>query len=116
MMCQKWQQIIESISYVKPEAIDKEKIKNMLQYDYTHDEQVLDNLYLLGVLTLDEYKRFMERQLERAKSRVHWLEEQLKAANEKGNEYNPLIYYSFGAPYFGAAIDFNMNAGGNKDH
>lgn len=112
MMCQKWQQIIESISYIKPDMIDKEKIKNMLQYDYTHDEQVLDNLYLLGVLTLDEYKRFMERQLETEKEHIRWLEERLKDANENGDKYNPLIYYISCGPSYGAAVDFNMNAGG----
>ena len=108
-MCEKWQQIIDSISYVKPETIDKEKIKKMLQYDYTHDEQVLDNLYLLGVLTLDEYKELMGRQLEQAKANVQWIEKRLKEANENGKKYNPMIYYAFGGPYFGAAVDFKLN-------
>ena len=108
-MCERWQRIIDSISYVKPEAIDKEKIKDMLKYDYTHDEQVLDNLYLLGVLTLDEYKEFMVRQLERAKEHIHWLEKRFKDANENGENYNPMIYYGFGGPYFGAAVDFKLN-------
>ena len=109
MMCERWQRIIDSISYVRPETIDKEKIKNMLKYDYTHDEQVLDNLYLLNVLTLEEYKELMERQLERAKEHMHWLEKRLKDANENGENYNPMIYYGFGGPYFGAAVDFKLN-------
>ena len=108
-MCEKWQQIIDSISYVKPETIDKEKIKKMLQYDYTHDEQVLDNLYLLGVLTLDEYKELMEKQVEQEKTKIQWLEKRLKDANENGGKYNPMIYYGFGGPYFGAAVDFKLN-------
>ena len=109
MMCERWQRNIDSISYVKPETIDKEKIKKMLKYDYTHDEQVLDNLYLLGVLTLDEYKEFMGRQLERAKEHIHWLEERLADADKNGEKYNPMAYYGFGGPYFGAEVDFKLN-------
>lgn len=116
MMCERWQRIIDSVSYVKPETIDKEKIKNMLKYDYTHDEQVLDNLYLLGVLTLDEYKEYIERRIDWVKSNLKWLEERLKDANENGEKYNPMAYYGFGGPYFGAAVDFKLNRRENENH
>lgn len=105
-MTARWEQIIESISYVNPETIDKEKIKSMLKYDRTHDEQVLDSLYLLKVLTSDEYKDVLSKYAERLKERMRYVDERLKMAEEKGNEYNPMIFYGFGRAYMGGAIEY----------
>lgn len=106
MMSSRWEHIIESISYVKPECIDKEKIKSILRYDRTHDAQVLDNLYLLKVLTRAEYKAALSKYADRVREEMQWIDKRLDMVNEKGDEYNPMIFYGFGRPYMGAAIEY----------
>lgn len=105
MLSARWEQIIESISYVKHDTIYKEKIKSILKYDRTHDDQVLDSLYLLKVLSLDEYKEYISKYADRLKEAVQWVDERIKVADEKGDEYNPMIFYGFGRGYMGAAIE-----------
>lgn len=111
MMNERWEKILESISYIKPECVDKEKIKSILQYDRTHDAQVLDNLYLLKVLTIDEYKATLSKYADRVKEETQWIDKRLDMVNEKGEEYNPMMFYGFGRAYMGAAIEYE----GNKD-
>ena len=76
MMTAMWERIIESISYVKLKTINKEKIKSILEYDRTHDSQVLDSLYILGVLTIEEYTAAMERYIVRLDEQKKWTENQ----------------------------------------
>lgn len=104
-MTAKWEQIIESISYVNPETIDKEKIKGVLKYGRMHDTQVIDNLYLLKVLTIDEYKAELSRCIDIMKDHIKWAGERLKDAEKRGEQYNPLIYYGFGRAYMGGGIE-----------
>lgn len=109
MMTDRWQKIIETLSVVKSESVKVDTIKSMLDYDRTFDSQVLDNLYILGILSLDEYKARIAAYIERLKETIHWAEDQLKTADEKGAYYNPMIYYGFCSPYRGAAIENKVN-------
>lgn len=109
MLSAKWEQIIESISYVKPETIDKEKLKSIIKYDRTNDAQVLDSLYMLDVLSLEEYKEAMKRCIETLKESVIYTEKQLKDAEERGADYNPMIYYGCFRGYMGGAIEHERN-------
>lgn len=104
MLSKRWERIIETISSVKLESVNTERVKQLLTYDMEVDAQVLDNLYILGVLTLDEYKEKMSWYIENLKGRAKCAEEQLKNANEKGDKYNPMIFYGFGNTYMGAGI------------
>lgn len=104
-MKKRWEEIIDAVSVVKPECVNTERINMMLDLDMTVDAQALDNLYILGALSLDEYKRRMSRHVEYMKEVIHWAEERIKTANEKGTEYNPMIFYGFGRAYMGAGIE-----------
>lgn len=107
-MDEKWRAIIDCISAVKPECVNAEKIKMMLDFDRTTDMQVLDNLYILGVLSLEEYKQRASCRIEWMKESIHWAEERVKMANEKGTEYDPMIFYGFGRAYMGAGIESEL--------
>lgn len=50
-MTNRWEDIILTLSIMKPEAVDKERINMMLLMDETVDLQTIDNLQSLGVLT-----------------------------------------------------------------
>lgn len=108
-MTEKWEKIIDALSVVKPECVNRDKIKQMMQYDYTVDEQVLDNLYLLGVLTLDEYKERIASRIQHMKGVLKFAEDRLQQANEKVEKFNPLIYYACCGPYRGAVIETEIN-------
>lgn len=110
-MNEKWRAIIDSISVVKPECVNAEKILMMLDFDRIADTQVLDNLYILGVLSLEEYKKKMASRIDWMKESIHWAEEQLKSAEEKGKDYNPMIFYGFGRAYLGAGIEIGFKNG-----
>ena len=112
MMNEKWRALIDSISSVKPECVNTEKVLMMLDFDRTADTQVLDNLYILGVLSLEEYKKRMALRIEWMKESIHWAEEQLKRAEEKGKDYNPMGFYGFGRVYMGAGIESGFKKGG----
>ena len=108
-MNRKWEQIIDSISCIKEDSIDKEKIKSILKYDHTIDTQVIDNLYLLKVLTVEEYKNLIDEQIERSYADIHFLEERLKGIAEIGERFSPIVFYGFGKPYRGAAVEIESN-------
>lgn len=95
----RWTQIMNGLSYVKPESIDKESVLNTLRFDMFYDEQVLDSFYTMKVITVDEYIKFMKRLVENEKDHIKWLEGRIKDAKEKQEEYNPIIYYGFNSSF-----------------
>lgn len=112
-MNEKWRAIIDLISVVKPECVNVEKVLMMLDFDRNADTQVLDNLYILGVLSLEEYTKRMVSKIEWMKKSIYWEEERLKSAEEKGKNYNPMIFYGLGRTYLGAGIENGLKSGGN---
>lgn len=104
----RWTQIMNGLSYVKPESIDKESVLNTLRFDMFYDEQVLDGFYTMKVITVDEYIEFMNQLVEKEKGLIKWLEDKIKNAKEKREEYNPLIYYDLGSNFL-ETINKKMN-------
>lgn len=114
MLTEKWKDIITVLSIIKKDCVDMKKIKNMLDYDVDVNSQVLDNLYVLGIITLDEYKLRMEVCIDRIKNEVKYAEEQLAEANEKGDEYDPMIFYSLSRMFYGAGIEYKLTTDWNE--
>lgn len=110
-MTEKWTAIIDAISIVKPESVNADRIKQMLDYDWTVDAQVLDNLYILKVLTLEEYKSKMSSCIKWHKDIIKKEKERLQAAYDRGEDYDPMAFYGFGAAYRGAAIENEIHKG-----
>lgn len=109
MLSHRWERIIDAISYIKPECIDSEKLKLVLDYDMEVDSQVLDNLYILGIINIDEYKYRMNRYIDLLESKIRYTKLQLKTAEENGTEYNPMLFYGLNSSYKGAAIQDKDN-------
>lgn len=107
-MTDRWSRIIECLFCMKQESINKEKILLMLRCDYTVDEQVLDNLYTLGVLSLDEYKEQIEKVVKSNEIGISACKERIKTLEEKGNKFNPMNFYMCGLPDPGRAIQVEM--------
>lgn len=104
-MTGKWQAIIDTISVVSKDSIRKDKIKSMLDYDRTVDEQVLDNLYIAEILNLAEYKYRMSQFVVRSMESTHFAKERIKEAEEKGDNYDPMMFYGFVRPRMGNPIE-----------
>lgn len=109
MLSHRWERIIDAISYVNPECIDSEKLKRVLYYDTEVDAQVLDNLYILGVLTLDDYKGRMSKYIQHMKLSIDYAEKRIETANEQGKKFDPMIFYCCTTGYRGAAIQDGAN-------
>lgn len=101
--------ILDIINFTNPDSIDKEQIKGMLAFDRTWDSQVLDSLYFRNIFTIEEYKFYLGKYIERLKERLRFEEEYLKEAEEKGDNYNPYTHYGFGIPSYGGVIDALKN-------
>lgn len=95
----RWRQLIDGLTYVKPECIDKEKIKLTLRYDRTYDMQVIDTLFEWKVLTIDEYIEALKRLISIQKDGIKYLENYLEEAEHNKETYNPMIHYGFGMNY-----------------
>lgn len=95
----RWRQLIDGLTYVKADSIDKEKIKTTLKYDMTYDIQVIDTLFEWKVLTIDEYIEALKRLIGLKKDSIKYLEDYLEQAEENRDNYNPMIHYCFGANY-----------------
>lgn len=104
-MTERWSKIIDSLFYMKPEAIDKQKLRLSLSTDYAVDEQVIDNLYIIGVLSLDEYKVQMEKVTKQHERYLDGCKERLRLAEEKGKDFDPMIFYGVNSPNFGQGLN-----------
>lgn len=89
----RWKEIITCLAYMKPDSVDKDKIKATLEWDRTYDCQVIDTLYIDGILTFDEYLDFFGKLIEHQKEHLKWNERYFEEAKEKGKEYNPMAHY-----------------------
>lgn len=95
----RWRQIIDGLAYMKLDSVDKDKIKATLKWDRTYDCQVIDILYIDGILTFDEYLEFFDKLIEHQKEQLKWNERYFEEAKEKGKEYNPMIHYGFASSF-----------------
>lgn len=114
MLSEKWKNIIELLSVIHKDSININRLRLVLDCDMEVDSQVLDNLYILGIIPLEEYKARMSKYIERMKNCVEFAEKQLNTANDKGNNYNPMIFYGLNRAYFGAAIENKMTEDWNS--
>lgn len=104
-----WDRIIDIVNFANPDSIDKEQVKSMLTFDRTWDFTALDSLYFKKILTIDEYKFYLGKYIERMEERLKFCKEYLKEAEENGDKYNPYTHYGFGCRSFGSVIDTMKN-------
>lgn len=97
-MTEKWSRIVNILSFITPEAIDKNKVINLLKCDHTVDEQVLDNLFILEILSTDEYAIQMEKVIKDMELNLSFCKERVHLAKENGINFNPMIYYNWRSP------------------
>lgn len=108
-MTEKWETIINSLSVIKPESANMEKIRLMLDYDPMADAQVLDNLYMLKLIPLDEYKRRIENHLKHLKLVMDETERRLQYADEQREKFDPIIFYACAFTGRGTAVENALN-------
>lgn len=108
-MTEKWETIISSLSVIKPESANMEKIRLMLDYDPTADAQVLDNLYMMKLIPLDEYKQRIENYLAHLKVVVNETERRLQYVDEQGEKFDPIIFYACAPTGRGTAVENALN-------
>lgn len=89
--------------------IDAEMIATKIALDPDVTLQVLDNLLMLEAIPLDLYKCRVKMLIEKTKNDITIMQNQLKAAEEQGEKYNPAIYYAVGRYDFGAGIENALN-------
>lgn len=109
MMTKRWETIIDALSVIKPECANMEKIRLMLDYDPTADAQVLDNLYMLKLIPIEEYKERMEKHIKNLKSSLMFAEERVKDASEMGENFDPMVYYALAFSGRGTAVENALN-------
>lgn len=100
-----WNEFVNEISLLKPEYVDKGKILKMLSQDRTWSHEVVDSLYIAKIITIDEYKVFMGKYIERLEESLKWAKEMRKDAEENGESFNPMTYYLCACRSFGPTID-----------
>lgn len=88
-----WSEIIKSICCDKVEYIDKEKILNMLEIRYDYDSEVIDKLYDLKAITIDEYIKYMEKVVLQDEVRMKCDIERINKAREEREKFDPMVYY-----------------------
>lgn len=115
-MTDRWSGIIDCLFLVKPECVNKEKVLDLLRYDHTVDEQVLDNLLIMGVLTLDEYKQHIEKVINDHEMGLKLCRERIKLAEENGKEFNPMVFYCFGSQDLGRAVQSEKDTAWRSGH
>lgn len=95
-MNEKWRRIIDGLTYVKPEYINKEKIKQTLEYDRSIDGETLDSLYMMKVIDIKEYIEFLSLIIAREQENADFLKNSLEEAAKAGDKFDPMIHYGFG--------------------
>lgn len=92
-----WKEILCVISCIKPECVDNKKIIERLEYRWDYNEEVLDNLYSLKAISLDEYIKYLEKYLgkisERYSNRTKFISERIEKAKEQGENFDPHMFY-----------------------
>lgn len=95
--------IIDTLSYVKPEYIDMAGIKAQLDQNRKFDIQVLDKLYLMNLLSKEEYIHYIERIIQLRQEEIRFLETVIDDMNST-LDYNVLGHYGFGYDFsFGSS-------------
>lgn len=115
-MTEKWSKIIDCLWLMKPETVNKDKVLEFLWYDHTVDEQVLDNLFIIGILNPDDYKKHLEKVIEDHELRLKHCKERVKRLEEKGSEFNPMMFYGFGRMDYGRAVEGEIDTAWRKGH
>lgn len=104
-MSEKWREIINVLTFIKKECVNKEKLIQQLEIDYTVDEEVLDNLYILGILDIQEYTKQMEKVTGNTKIRLSLCEKRMEYAKDEKENFTPMSFYGCCNPDCGNAIN-----------
>lgn len=91
-MNEKWDNIINTLSYIKPEQIDKTGIKLQLDLDRSFDIYALDKLYMMHILNKDEYIKYIKRLIEIKQEDIRFLETVIDDA-KASTDYDPMSHY-----------------------
>lgn len=92
-MYRNWKEILSVLSCIKTECVDKKKIIERLEYQWDYDEEVLDNLYFLKIISLDEYIKYLEKISERNSESVKYINMRIEKAKEQGENFDPHMFY-----------------------
>lgn len=105
MMNNEWKYLIESLQSIKHEYRDIEYLKKRLDWCYNYDVDVLDNLFMMKAITIEEYTKYVEKILENQKIHMQHIKERIEKAKNNPDDFNPMIYYFLGRDYLGAGIE-----------
>lgn len=87
-----WEEYFNNIRYINPKYIDKEKLDSLLKYSYhLADDEALDNLYVMKLITKEEYQEYLSKYVEKTKEKLEYLESKRKDSEKE--DFNPLMYY-----------------------
>lgn len=107
-----WKNVIDIVSTINPDCIDKEAIKKSLNgaYRYDIDMQVLDTLYLRNILTFEEYKEQVSLYIAREELDADY-HKNTTLANiiEQGAKYDPMAHYVCAFGSNSATIDSKIS-------
>lgn len=109
MMTTKWETIIESLMTIKPECRDKEYLIKTLDTYYDYGIEFLDNLFLMGILTNEEYIKYTKKVQETQKDTLQSIQDRIDKATNNPDTFTPLTYYCCCRPPAGAGIDRAAN-------
>lgn len=88
-----WDNLLTVTSVLTSEKIDKERLKLLLDYDKGWTSKTIDSLFIRKILTLDEYKHYLDEYIKREEENLKY-EKQKREDAEKMNNFSPTIYYN----------------------
>lgn len=88
-----WKELINFLYGIKNEYINKQEILNSLEDRRDYDSEILDRLYDLKILDIDEYINYMKKVIEFTEDIQKYNKKRLENAINKREDFNPMIYY-----------------------
>lgn len=92
MFAYKWKDIITSICAVKPECVDKEKIIYNLEKRRDYDDRVLNQLYQLKVIDIEEYIKYTKIIIELGEKYLSYLKSKIEFAEKTKEKFSLKIF------------------------
>lgn len=79
-------------SYIDPKCLYKDMIIKGLEYGRTYDISVLDTLYSNKVITLEEYRKYVNNLIDKSKWDIELYQKVLESTKDEEN-FDPSILY-----------------------
>ena len=88
-----WKEILNSLYGIKSKYVNKKAILSALEYRRDYDSEILDTLYKLKVIDIDEYIKYMKKVIKITEDIQEYNEKRLKEAINKRENFDPMVYY-----------------------